>query len=330
MNIEKLPSGKYRARQQIEGVRYTLIFDHIPTQKEITISLSNKIKTEAVKVGRGLSFEDAAQRYINTKMNVLSPSTIRGYDAYLAIIPLSFKGLDLGAIDGVDIQTLVNELSAEKSPKYVRNIYGFISAVFGLYRPDFTLSATLPQSQNKKIPSPTEEHVKAIMERAHGTEYEVALQLACLGLRRSEICALTPEDFKGNIVQISKSLVRNKDGKYVVKASPKTAASFRQLYVPDATVNLIKSQGYVYNGMPGTITRWLERQEEALGLPKYSIHSFRHFFASKMSTLTDEATVLALGGWSTPHVMKRVYREAMEANVEKAKQAAVNLTEGLF
>lgn len=42
-----------------------------------------------------------------------------------------------------------------------------------------------------------------------GGEYEVPITLACYGMRRSEICALTPDDLDGDIVHISKAKVMN-------------------------------------------------------------------------------------------------------------------------
>jgi len=51
----------------------------------------------------------------------------------------------------------------------------------------------------------------------HGTKYEIPFRLGCLGLRRSEICALTKKDLKGNILTVHKALVLNSDNKFVEK-----------------------------------------------------------------------------------------------------------------
>lgn len=39
MTIDKLPSGKWRVRQMINGKRYTETFDHKPTKKELMLVL---------------------------------------------------------------------------------------------------------------------------------------------------------------------------------------------------------------------------------------------------------------------------------------------------
>lgn len=41
---------------------------------------------------------------------------------------------------------------------------------------------------------PSREDVKRILEEVKDTPYEIPITLACYGMRRSEICALHPED----------------------------------------------------------------------------------------------------------------------------------------
>ena len=49
-----------------------------------------------------------------------------------------------------------------------------------------------------------------------------------------------------------------------------------------------------------------------------------------MSTITDEASVLELGGWKTDYVFKNTYRYALPENVDKAKEDASRLIENLI
>ena len=55
--------------------------------------------------------------------------------------------------------------------------------------------------------------------------------LACYRLRRSEICALKPEDIMENIVYINKVKVLNEKRKWVEK-STKTTSSTREVVIP--------------------------------------------------------------------------------------------------
>lgn len=94
----------------------------------------------------------------------------------------------------------------------------------------------------------------------------------------------------------------------------------------------IRLQGYVYKGHPNSITKYLERTEQNLGIPHFSLHKFRHYFASEMSALgVPEADILKMGGWETDHVMKSVYRHSMMDKEERAKRdAAEKLQNVLF
>ena len=65
--------------------------------------------------------------------------------------------------------------------------------------------------------------------------------------------------------------------------------------------------------------------EDAAGLPHFSLHKLRHFFASYMHELGfSDKQIQAAGGWSTDMVMKRVYTHAMEMETAK-KDMAQNL-----
>ena len=112
----------------------------------------------------------------------------------------------------------------------------------------------------------------------------------------------------------------------------KTTASTREIIIPQEIAEKIREQGYVYRGHPNSITIYLAKAEDKLGLPRFSLHKLRHYFASKMSALNiPEADIMRMGGWETDHVMKRVYRHSMMDREEKAKrEAAEKLKSALF
>ncbi len=75
----------------------------------------------------------------------------------------------------------------------------------------------------------------------------------------------------------------------------------------------IREKGYIYKGHPNTITRYLEKLQDKLDIPRFSLHKLRHYFASKMSSLNiPEEDIMRMGGWETDYVMKGVYRHSME------------------
>ena len=218
MKIEKLPSGSYRIRKMYKGKTYTVITDYKPTQKEALQLLSakfDKVPTSSVH----LTFEEAANKYMEVKANVLSPSSIDGYSSVLRNLSEEFTSMNINDITAIDIQKEINDYSSTRSPKTVRNAHGFISAVLGMFRPELNISTTLPQKRKNDEYIPSDEDVKRILERAKGTRYEIPLLLATFGLRRSEICALTIDDLNGNTLTINKALVKNENGKFVIKST---------------------------------------------------------------------------------------------------------------
>ncbi len=216
----------------------------------------------------------------------------------------------------------INQLAKGHSPKTVRNYHGFISAVLGTFCPNLKISTTLPQKIKNEPYIPSDEDVRRILERAKGTEYEIPLVLACYGLRRSEICALTMNDLDGDIIRVNKAKVLREDGAWKIKTT-KTTASTREIVIPMEIADKIKEKGYIYKGYPNSITRFLKASEDALGIPRFPLHKLRHYFASKMSALNiPEADILKMGGWETDHVMKSVYRHSMLDKEEQAKREA--------
>lgn len=320
MTIEKLPSGSYRATIMQDGKRYRRTFDHKPTQKEVLQALSDELNA---KPKIGLTFAEAAQKYCDMKSNVLSPSTLRDYVAYPRRLPEWFSGMIIDDIDQVKLNKVVNELSLNRSPKTVRNYHGFISAILGTFRPDLKIYTHLPQKKKAEPYIPSVDEMKQILDELKGSEFEVAILLASFGLRRSEICALLPEDIEGNVVHINKSLVQNERNEWVIRHDNKTIDGTRDIIIPQYIVDRIMEQGYVYRGYPNSITRHISDLEKKLGIPHFSLHKLRHYFASRMSALgVPDADILHLGGWKSDHVMKTVYRHSMIDKDRKAKQLA--------
>lgn len=325
MKIEKLPSGSYRIRKMYKGQMYTVVFDKKPTQKEAMKAMADKLDKVQEK-HTSMTFQAAAKEYIESKRNVLSPSTIRGYAGIIRQIPEKFLSENIHDITALDVQAEINRIAKDHSPKTVRNHHGFISAVLGVFNPSLKLNTTLPQKLKNEPYIPTDEDIRRILEYSRDTEYEIPLILACYGLRRSEICALTPSDIDGDIIRINKAKVLTDNWEWIDKTT-KTTASTREIIIPREIANKIQDRGYIYKGHPNSITRYLEAVEDCLGIPRFSMHKLRHYFASKMSAMNiPEEDIMRMGGWETDYVMKGVYRHAMEdKNRERQREAARKL-----
>ena len=309
MTIEKLPSGSYRIREMVNGKLYSLTVKKKPTDRVARQLLDEKIENSTIYGGN--TFKSAADTYIEAKNNILSPSTIRGYKSMLRNIPEDFLRMDCGDIDTLTAQKMLNEYSREHSAKSTHNLNGFILSVLRLFNPDVNIRTTLPQIPRNEPHTPSREDIMTLLEASKDTEYYAALYLASLSCRLSEICALSIEDLDGNTLTINKSLVRAEDG-YVLKDTPKTDASNRQIIIPDALVEWIREHGYIYRMYPQQIDKYLRRTLPELGMEFFSVHKMRHFFASYAHELGySDKTIQTLGGWNTDIVMKRVYRHQL-------------------
>ena len=329
MKIEKRGSENYRVRKMYKGQMYTVTFEHKPTQKEAMLAMADELQ-KVQKRHESMSFYVAADEYIGAKRNVLSPTTIRGYNSALKTISKNFPNINIHDITALDIQTEINRLAKDHSPKTVHNYHGFISAVLGTFCPNLKIS-TLPQKVKNEPYIPSDEDIKRILDCARNTEYEIPIVLACYGLRRSEICALTLDDLDGDVIKINKAKVMDEDANWIEKTT-KTTSSTREIVIPIEIADKIREKGYIYKGYPNSITVYLGKTEDRLGIPHFPLHKLRHYFASKMSSLNvPEADIMRMGGWETDHIMKSVYRHSMMEKEEQAKrEAAEKLRNALF
>lgn len=307
MKITKLQSGSYRVQKQINGKRISMTWTHKPTKAEIEKEIANRLGFYNGK----LTFKAALESYINARTNILSPSTIKGYKQIVNSISERFMYRTLDDITNNEIQLEVNSYAASVSPKTVKNRYTLISSVFREFKPEMILRVNLPMQIRKEPYIPTSEEVQRVIAAADGTQYKTALLLACCGLRRGEICALTMQDidFDNNIVDVNKDIVQDDSGKWIVKP-PKTPTSIRKVHVPDSVLESIRQNG-LYQKSPHNITQWLHQKQDLLGIPRFSLHKLRHYFVSAAHDKgLSDAAIMQVGGWSNPNVMIKHYRHA--------------------
>lgn len=328
MSITELPSGSYRYRKQINGKHIDFTFDHYPTEKEILVAVAENFKDAAPIKTDNLPFEVAAIQYINLKRNVLSPATVREYGRCAGRLSDDFRNLNIYKVTQVDIQTEVNRLSLEHSPKTVRNYHGFIATVIKNFRPDFIIKTTLPQQIKNEPYIPSDDDVirflSYINEYRHS--YYVLVVLAAYGLRRSEIMAITPEDLDGNTLSITKALVQDENKEWVIKTT-KTTRSNRTIEIPPDIANEIRQNGCAFSGNPSGIKKVIDTACKKLDIPHFTLHKLRHYFASKLlSENVDIITVMSLGGWSSTAMLQKHYAHALEAKKKSAVQIIGRVT----
>lgn len=325
----ELPSGSYRIQ----------VFDYTdenkkkhyksftaPTRKEaefLALQWQNN-KQESIA---DITMHDSISRYIDSKRGVLSPSTIRSYEGMQKnYFSKSFGSLRLKEMSNTAIQVWISDLSKDLSPKTVRNAHGLLASTLEMFLPDFRLKTTLPAKKKPELYTPSDEDIQKLLKHIEGKELEIAVLLAAFGpLRRGEICALTSDDIKGNVVKVSKSMVLGPDGLWHIK-QPKTYGSYRQIEFPDFVIEKLKGiDGKIIKATPDRISSRFIRAIEATKLPHFRFHDLRHYSASIMHAIgVPDQYILQRGGWSSDNIMKSVYRNVIDAEAIKQNEKIIN------
>ena len=316
----QLPSGNYRVSLYLgkdeNGKRIYKSFT-APTEREAQYA-AQAFKYEYAdkkNAAENIPLSEAFKRYIDSKENVLSPSTVRGYRRIMNTELKDYKLKDLGINDITQetIQRAVNEYSLNHSPKTTRNFHGLISAVLSVYRPSLKLSTTMPQKKKIDLYVPSDEDIKTILQSVQGEEIEKAIMLAAFGsLRRSEISALTAEDVKGAYITINKAMVLNDEEEWVVK-QPKTFAGYRTLEMPQFVIDRLPKRGKITELSPNAITKAFARVLKRCGVPHFRFHDLRHYQASILHAMgVPDKYIIARGGWRTEATLKNIYQHTMD------------------
>lgn len=260
----------------------------------------------------------AIDEYIAMKDAVLSPSTIRSYRVIRRNWLQGLMDIQVYDLTQADVQRAVNrEAASGKSPKTLRNAHGLLRAAVDAVRPELMLRTVMPQKKKPDIKIPTKEEIDTLIDAAD-PELANAIRLAAmLGLRRSEICALTPSDFneKAQTVTVNKAIVLNERDEWTLK-SPKSYAGFRTLSVPSPIVCIFTGaqKESVISINPDVITHRFEHlQLKCFGEVRYRFHDLRHYNASVMLALgVPNKYAMERMGHATDNMLKAVYQHTMK------------------
>lgn len=264
--------------------------------------------------------QDVVRNYINIKSAVLSPSTIRGYNLYLK----RMIGGYVSELDNQKAQKWINGLSADYSPKYIKNIYGLLSSALSFYgyRPP---SVTLPARAPNALYTPCDADIRLLLAYIwNRPPLRSACLLAAFGsLRRGEICALTAEDISGNRIRVNKSMVRDTDGYWHIKPMAKTDESNRIVIVPEFVPKYLTIPVGLH---PEQVSNRFRRAVRSCGCSQhFRFHDLRHYYVSIAHALgVPDAYIMAMGGWKTDNVMHRVYRDTLPDVMQSEQNKLTN------
>lgn len=245
MEAKKTKTGKWTCcayYKDADGIirRPRFTADRKKDAERMAEACSLEHKDDYILAKRGklpITFADAGKSYIKNRENVLSPSTLVGYQNMLNRAYEMIAGQNIYDLTQEQVQSLVNLWTANGcSPKTVRNQHGFLAAVLTAYRPDFILHTHLPRAIRKDLYTPTDQDVKKLLAAIKGTRMEIPVLLAATGsLRRSEICALDAADVGDGFVRVNKALVWSPSKEWVLKTTKTEAGTLVPLIQHDIT-----------------------------------------------------------------------------------------------
>ena len=323
MKARKLPSGSWNIRVTIKGQTYSFT-DY---DKKTVMRLASEFADKQRDKVRNPTLAQACEDFIAEREKTLSPSTQRSYRGIVKKITERNPAImqkKVIALTDMDILNIVRPLRTVKTK---RNYLNFLQVAAGRkFNVNFTGKAP------REIAVPTDLEVMGLLAIFGGTEMEVPVMLGAFGgLRRSEICALTMQDIDGDYVHITKAMVKAPDRSWIIK-SPKNTKSNRRVLLPHFVIERIHKQGYVTHLLPCNISDRFWKTQLRLGIERpYCFHSLRHYSASYLHSIgIPDAYIMERGGWSTPHVMQKVYRHALADKVDPMALKAVSAFQNTF
>lgn len=278
---------------------------------------------------------DIYMEYLANKKKPLSPSTLRLYNGMIKLYLTNLHDKPIMQITEDMLQDEIYELEKNVSPKTIHNIINFYVPCIRHSRRGFRPELDMPDLEKPVTRVPDMAVLREKIDSIENIRLKIPVILAAYcGMRRSEIAAL---DLKNDIeydkqisfgedqhtvciIHITKAMVMNPDGEYVIK-STKTEAGERTLFAPEWLGDILKEvrddETYVPYPPHKISSRFYEWSEsENIGC---SFHGLRHFYASIMKALNiPDNYAMLLMGHSTDNMLQR-YQEIMNE-----KQLEVN------
>lgn len=321
----KLPSGSWFVQLRLGGESIPIT---AATEKECRHQ-AQLIKAEHVAGRRRrarseLTLREVCKAYIARKEKAgASPATIRGYTN---VMNNRFQSLmDQPVSRSLPWQKAYDADAADHSAKTMANAWGFIRTACrkesGIELPEITTKVVDRREHAFLEP----DQIKAFVAATKGDKYQIPLLLCLSSFRASEVQGLTWEnvDLKEGRMHICRTVVQDKDQKYVEKSRTKTEGSDRwvPIFIPELKAALEAVQdksGPVVTCRPNTVYRRANAICEELGLPLVGQHGLRHSFASLCYSLEVPLRVtMRLGGWTSEKVVSEIYTHLDKMNIEK-------------
>ena len=326
----KIPTPRKRGQKWYVDLRregVTVIEDTEATARAKALAIRAGF-IPSVKSARGLTLRQAIDNYIETRDNILSPATVRGYRI---IQRNAFPGImdtDISSISSW--QAAINDEARRVKAKTLKNEWGLVRTV--LAENGIQADVAIPQVIRNELSWLDFEQIKLFLDAIRDEPGEMGALFALHGLRRSELLAVTPNKINGQTILVEGSAVLDEDNALVRKEENKNTSSRREvpIMIP-RLAELIEAKGgdantpFLHYPSPNVLYVQINRACDKAGLPRVGVHGLRRSFASLAYHLGwSEHQTMRVGGWSNTQTVHNVYIKLAQADsaadVEKMRQ----------
>lgn len=336
MKATKLPSGNWRCRAYDKQTKKCKSFTAL-TKKEAELLALEWLNGKNKSIKSTETVKECLQNYINSKENLLSPSSIRGYNIILKNSIDEIADIRINDLTERDLQNWINNNVKKYKPKSIKSQFGLVTAALRQRKISLDFkSILLPRiPRNEKI-IPNEEQIATILHMVEGTSVELAVTIAVtLGLRQSEIAALKWNDYNGTTFKIHSARVPNKQNKYIIKNTTKSEASTREIEVDTILKMRLdraeRKSEFISPMLPSSVLRKFNHLCDKNGLPRFTMHEQRHGNASMMLAkgVPDKYAMKRLGQ-SSPNMVKDIYQHLYESKEKEVSETVSNAFEEIY
>lgn len=323
---KKLPSGSWRVRVYDNETKKYKSFT-ADTKKEAEFMALEWLNGKAEKSKTDKTVEECVAEYIESKENLLSPSSIRGYLIIKNNAIDAIKDINICALTEKDLQFWVNSNAKKYKPKSIKSQFGLVTASLrqNKIKLDFN-DVLLPRIERDEKKIPDEQQIALILHIIEGTSVELPVTIAVtLGLRQSEIAALRWDDYNGTTLKIHSAKVPNKENRYILKNTTKSVASTREIEVGTLLKLRLdrteRTSEFISPMLPSSVLRKFHNLCDKHGLPHFTMHEQRHGNASMMLAkgVPDKYAMKRLGQ-SSPNMIKDVYQHLYESKEQEVSR----------
>ena len=319
----QLPSGSWYVRIRVDGKDVSITRQ---TEKEAiaeAMALKAGLKENAKRAPADLTLREAIDEYIELREVALSPSTIRGYTMIRDHRFASVMDRTINRTTDAMYQKAVNEQTKTHSPKTVKNAWHFVASVLETVA-GRKVECALPQIVRKEHKFLDPDQIPLFLAALEGRKHEIPILLALHGLRCSEILDITWNDIDiaKNLIHVRGASVRDKTNEFVHKETNKNTSSRRDVpFLIDRLAVVVSAADKAYPIQQTGLYNAINKVCRDADLPEVGTHGLRHSFASLCYHLgVPEQMTMAIGGWSDPATMRKIYTHL--ANRDKLTHAA--------